>query len=161
MYVPLMITTLDAPQIYPALEAMRLPLGSKSEGVHSDLTLATKLIKAGDDHAKFARGIIVYAILHTQAGFMVELDTYRIGTEVLSTSSTMHQQLRGMQGAALADAKQELLPTQYYKRIQMFSYQTLRRIHKQRRHHRHPDWAVFCDWIQSLPYAEQLILASP
>lgn len=52
----------------------------------------------------------------------------------------------------------EILPASFIqKRIQMFSYQTLRRIYFQRKSHRLPHWHVFCDWIESLPYAKQLI----
>jgi hypothetical protein len=40
----------------------------------------------------------------------------------------------------------------------MASYQALRRIYKQRRHHRHPDWQVFCkDFIEKLPDFDTLI----
>jgi hypothetical protein len=30
-------------------------------------------------------------------------------------------------------------------------YQALRNIYRARRHHRHPDWTRFCDWIEKLP----------
>lgn len=53
----------------------------------------------------------------------------------------------------------EILPTSFIqKRIQMFSYQTLRRIYIQRRNHRLPMWHDFCSWIESLPFANELIL---
>ena len=53
----------------------------------------------------------------------------------------------------------EILPTSFMqKRVQVFSYQTLRRIYLQRRKHRLPHWRKFCEWIESLPYAEELIL---
>lgn len=52
----------------------------------------------------------------------------------------------------------EILPSSFMqKRIQMFSYQTLRRIYFQRRNHRLPMWHDFCEWIKSLPFAESLI----
>lgn len=52
----------------------------------------------------------------------------------------------------------ELLPESFIqKRIQVFSYQTLRRIYFQRRNHRLPVWHEFCEWIESLPYASELI----
>lgn len=34
------------------------------------------------------------------------------------------------------------------------NYQQLKTIYQQRRHHRLPDWWVFCDWIESLPHSE-------
>lgn len=33
------------------------------------------------------------------------------------------------------------------------NYQQLKTIYHQRRTHRLPDWQVFCDWIESLPYS--------
>jgi len=53
--------------------------------------------------------------------------------------------------------KSELTEGTMQKRIQMFSYQTLRRIYFQRRNHRLPMWHDFCSWIESLPFADVLI----
>jgi hypothetical protein len=125
----------------------------------ADLRLAEKLILAGDEHAKALRGIIVYFDLTFQVGWMVEWDTYRIGIEVLSTSSMMHSpELAKLRGAELAERKQTLLPETIYKQTCFGSYQFLRRVYIQRRHHRHPDWQIFCDWIETLPHSRQLIL---
>lgn len=53
----------------------------------------------------------------------------------------------------------EMLPTSFIqKRVQQFSYQCLRRIYFQRRNHRLPMWHDFCAWIESLPYAHELII---
>ena len=53
----------------------------------------------------------------------------------------------------------EILPTSFkQKRIQMFSYPTLRRIYKQRHNHRLPMWHDFCAWVESLPFADTLII---
>lgn len=52
-----------------------------------------------------------------------------------------------------------ILPTSYMqKRVQSFSYQALRRIYIQRRNHRLPHWHKFCEWIEGLPYAKELII---
>lgn len=37
------------------------------------------------------------------------------------------------------------------------NYEQLATIYRQRRHHRLMDWQVFCDWIERLPYAKELI----
>ena len=53
----------------------------------------------------------------------------------------------------------EILPTSFLqKRVQVFSYQTLRRIYLQRRKHRLPHWREFCSYIEGLPFADELIL---
>lgn len=51
-----------------------------------------------------------------------------------------------------------LLPEGYKKRFTWDAdYATLRNIYFQRRNHRLPEWHDFCDWIKTLPYAEELI----
>lgn len=157
-YKPLKINTQEICGIEWVFRAMRHPMGSYDKaGETADIQLASRLVKAGDEHAKALRGIIVYAELEFQIGWMVEWNTYRIGVEVLSTSSTMHIDLKGMKGEELAEAKQEGLKDVVYRQGVMISYQTLRRIYKQRRTHRHPDWQIFCNWIETLPLFTEVI----
>ena len=122
-----------------------------------DLYLASNLVKAGNDHAKAIRGIIVYLKIKLQIGFMIEFETYRHGVECLSTSSSMHCELSQLHGEELAEQKQADLPEKQYTRILTISYQALRSMYKARRHHKHPDWQIFCNWIETLPYAKELI----
>jgi len=171
LYKPLKVSLLAVAGLYPSLRAMRLPKGSKGDSlidrfgykiVHigeKDKKLAGNLIRAGDDHAKCIRGIDAWIELEMQAGFMIEFDTYRIGCDTLSTNSTMHNELVGMSGSELAEKKQEGLSEKVYKRISKVTYQALRRMYKQRKTHRHPDWQIFCNFIETLPYAKELILA--
>lgn len=50
------------------------------------------------------------------------------------------------------------VPQGYLQRATFqFNYQTLRNIYFQRRNHRLPEWHTFCKWIESLPYAKELI----
>lgn len=52
----------------------------------------------------------------------------------------------------------QLLPSSYMQlRTVDFNYQTIRRIFFARRHHKLKEWHEFCDWVMSLPYAEELI----
>ena len=37
------------------------------------------------------------------------------------------------------------------------NYRCLKNIWRQRRHHRLPEWRAFCKWIETLPYAKELI----
>lgn len=158
MYIPLQVEMICMAGMGPSLEAMRLPLGSQSTSFEADIALASKLIKAGDDHAKAMRGIIVYVKIQMQVGFMIEFETYRAGVECLSTSSAMHIDLKHLKGAELAEKKQADLPMKYYTRIATISYQALRNMYMARRNHRHPDWQIFCvDFIEKLPYFDALI----
>ena len=38
------------------------------------------------------------------------------------------------------------------------NYQQLKTIYSQRKMHRLPEWTAFCDWIETLPYANEFIL---
>ena len=164
MYIPLEIKGYGVHGLVWAMKAMRLPKQSEGDssfnsGVigQKDLELASNLVKAGDDHAKAMRGIIVWMELELQVGFMIEFETYRHGVECLSTSSSMHNELKNLKGEELAEQKQADLPDKIYTRILTISYQALRHMYKARRNHKHPDWQIFCDFIETLPYAVSLI----
>ena len=53
----------------------------------------------------------------------------------------------------------QLLPTSYnQKRTVTLNYETLRNIYGSRRNHKLDEWSIgFMDWIDSLPYSEELI----
>ena len=175
-----------------------------------DMKLLSVLVKRGDEHSKALRGLIVYAEINAPLMLWSELDTYRIGTERLSSESTMHTIGNGgltMRNFDLPDVLDEthdhenkgecsdlfslakhhketverindlaalyneskkievlleikrMLPTSYMqKRIQYFSYPTLRRIWIQRHNHRLPHWHRFCEWIETLPFFDMLIM---
>ncbi len=168
MYKPLEIELLETAGLVSSMRAMRLPKNTKSDTIHrsylsilgkDDGYLAGKLIRAGDDHAKALRGIIVWVEMKMQVGFMIEFETYRHGIECLSTSSTMHTSLKSLSGAELVEQKQKGLEDLIYTRIVTISYQALRSMYFARRYHRHPDWRIFCKFIENLPYFTSLIKA--
>ena len=123
-----------------------------------DLALLQTLVKRGDEHAKVLRGVVVYLDIDAPRFWWQEMDTYKVGTERLSSESTMHIQGKGLSEDELVKMKSELKEGTMQRRIQMFSYQTLRRIYHQRKNHRLPHWRVFCSCIESLPFAKELIL---
>lgn len=176
------IKTLEIGGFGAALQALRLPFGKECRSdVYTganvstdnnmlevctksacfvdpkDLHLMSVLVKRGDEHAKVVRGIMVYAEINAPRYWWQEMDTYRIGTDRLSSESTMHIQGRGMSEEELLKMKSDLTEGTMQKRVQVFSYQTLRRIYYQRRHHRLPHWREFCQWVDSLPLAKELI----
>lgn len=177
------IELLDISGIVVSLRAMRLPKRSEPQswcyittdtyrakeaghtinvrkGCHiatADLKLAERLIKAGDEHAKAMRGIIVYAEITAPIYWWREMETYRAGRERLSCESTMHIDCKGLTGEELVQAKEEMPMGKEQTAIDTFSYQTLRRIYQQRKNHRLPHWRQFCQWIEQLPFAPCLI----
>ena len=176
----LIIETLEIAGFASVLRALRLPFGKEcrsetsfdldimdnnfllfKSGVHideRDLKLMSTLVKRGEEHCKALRGLIVFAEISAPRYWWVEMDTYRIGSERLSSESTMHVQGKGLSTEDLVKMKSELKEGTIQKRAQYFSYPTLRRIYFQRRNHRLPMWHDFCKWIESLPYAKELIM---
>ena len=176
------VRTLETAGFKSAVEALRLPFGKECRSKASfysnivknhivsstdvvldekDLKLMHTLLERGDEHAKAIRGIVVYAEISAPIWFYRELETYRIGRERLSCESTMHIECRGLGGKELEKTKDEIPMGHIQKTVDMISYQTLRRIYKQRKDHRLPMWHDFCKWIETLPYADLLITGEP
>lgn len=105
------IKTIETAGIEAALHAMRNPMNSwsKSDSVHwdpgeetivkfdrftivgpKDKELSTKLQKAGPEHCKHLRMVIVWADITAPRFWWTEFDTYRTGVEKVSCS-TMHK----------------------------------------------------------------------
>ena len=56
----------------------------------------------------------------------------------------------------------QLLPSSYNQmRTCTFNYETLINIYRARKNHKLAEAHTFCDWIETLPYAEQLITFEP
>ena len=123
-----------------------------------DLTLMQTLVKRGDEHAKVVRGINVWAKITAPVYFWAEAECYRAGHERLASESTMHIDCRGLTGQELQRAKAQIPMGKELTKVDMFSYQTLRRIVVQRHNHRLPEWHIFVDWIKTLPLSQELIL---
>ena len=179
------IETIEISGVASAVRALRLPFGKECRSLvtitnkHNDdpradepffesmtmvdlepkdLHLMSILVKRGDEHSKAVRAITVSAEISAPIWFYRELETYRIGRERLSCESTMHIECKGLGGAELEAAKDAIPMGHIQRTVDTFSYQTLRRIYVQRRSHRLPMWQDFCKWIESLPFAQQLIL---
>jgi len=168
-YKPLRIEVEEITGMAFSLKAMWLPKGKgKSDSIRNganqvilgdnDRRLGRKLVKAGPDHGKFARGIQVNLWMEFQIDWMIEMDTYRIGNDTLSTSSTMHCELAKLSGLELIEKKLDLCSTKVYRRATRFSYQNLRAIYKARWNHKHNNFRIFCQMIEELPYFKHLIM---
>ena len=69
-----------------------IPYGASTDVVigPNDLDLMKRLVKAGTDHRKFMRMIVVYADITAPLYWWKEFDTYKVGT-VANSCSTMHK----------------------------------------------------------------------
>ncbi len=160
----------------------------------NDLDLAKRLARAGSDHRKFLRQIIVSVDITAPLYWWKEFDTYKVGT-VANSCSTMHKiHAKPFQrsdfscdrldegGLAALDAlidyleaerikfcdnKEDrqswhnmiqLLPSSYNQmRTVTMNYENLINMYYARKTHKLAEWHTYCDWIMSLPYAEDII----
>lgn len=159
----------------------------------NDLDLAGRLCRAGSDHRKFLRQIIVSVDITAPLYWWKEFDTYKVGT-VANSTSTMHkihskefsrddfscdkcsdEALAALDAlivyleksrVAFNETKDkahwhdiiQLLPSSYNQlRTVTLNYENLVNIYYARRNHKLDEWHVLCDWILSLPYANELI----
>ena len=104
-----------------------------------DLTLMQTLVKRGDEHAKVVRGIMVWAKITAPVYWWCEEETYRMGHERLASESTMHIDCRGLAGSELQEAKSAIPMGKELTKVDMFSYQALRKMVAQRHDHRLPE----------------------
>lgn len=123
-----------------------------------DLALAKRLKENGDEHAKSIRLITVDCIIDAPIWFWNEMVTYEKGVTKGCSESSMHCECRGMSGEELEKFKDNSLQGAKQKRVYKISYQTFRRIYQQRKDHRLPSWQAMIQFIEKLPFAEELIL---
>ena len=167
---------------------------------NNDLDLMKRLVKAGTDHRKFMRMIVVYVDVTAPLYWWKEFDTYKVGT-VRNSCSTMHKITEkeftlddfshehlltsdiSEKGAPLGLIKTiidvlniyrteylsskdksdwwqliQLLPSSYNQRATvMLNYEVLANIYHSRKNHKLDCWVDFCKWIETLPYAKELI----
>lgn len=178
------IETIEIAGMGAALKALRLPFGKEERSIinhemdwsrddlginsidsatsmliyYKDLELMSTLVRRGDEHAKVVRGIVVWAKIIAPVYFWAEIETYRTGHERLCSESTMHIDCKGLVGEELQKAKAAIPMGKELTKVDMFSYQCLRNIVRQRHNHRLKEWHEFVDWVKSLPFAEELIL---
>lgn len=163
----------------------------------NDLSLAVRLRRAGSDHRKYMRQILVSVDITAPLYWWKEFDTYKVGT-VANSTSTMHkihskefsrddfscdkcspEALEALDALiaylektriAYNETKDkalwydiiQLLPSSYNQlRTVTLNYENLVNMYYARRNHKLDEWHVLCDWILSLPYAKELIVAEP
>ena len=178
------------------LSAVRLPYLDEIEirdikGLYSsksmnkkDLDLLSKLSRAGTEHAKSLRGAWVSFAIKAPRYWWSEMDTYCIGRQTLSSTSTMHKLVsRDLKESDFGFIREDyillinnirydpslsennklilmksMLPESFLQtRVVQLNYQTLKNIYNQRKNHRLKEWKDFCSVIESLDYFEELI----
>jgi len=191
----MLIRLLNKPDFNDTLSSVGLPMQDVDANdiaefygninIEDKIKLMSRLVKAGPDHAKSIRGIWVTLAITAPRYFWSEMDTYTIGRQPLSSTSTMHKitsrnltdkdfvngsinlatmvDINGVINSSISNTDKikvvkKKLPDGYLQtRILQFNYQALRNIYFQRRKHRLEEWKEFCIFIEKLDYADELI----
>lgn len=188
----------DSKSVYPATVDGKDDL----TGCHcligkGDMKLAQKLIRAGSEHRKFMRQILVSVDITAPLYWFKEFDTYKVGT-VANSTSTMHKiatmpitldcfEMDDYDNSIFTNPEEieyfiqfleslrikyiDTKDKRYWKelirwlpeswlqtRTITMSYENLYSMVHQRKNHKLTEWSVsFINWVQTLPYAHELI----
>ena len=169
-----------------SIKASGYPMVTDVENAKGDIKRCSNLANAkGGGHNQFLSGILVAFDLTCSNKMWVEAERYRFLTFV-SSQSTMHRMAKFYLDssyneyvdqriiAIMYELKEEYeanpTPENYLKLLYnnpagfeltarlTTNYRCLRNVYEQRKNHRLPEWREFCKWIESLPYAEELLI---
>lgn len=104
--------------------------------------------------------------IHSKPFCMDDFSHDRMTAETLLFMETVVVRLEQIRLRFIADKKKEdwydliqLLPSSYNQmRTCTMNYETLVSMYQARMRHKLNEWIVFCQWIDTLPYAKELIL---
>ena len=170
-----------------AIKASKYPFATDVDSVNSDITERTMSLagcKTGTGHDNFLNGIVVQFDLTFSNKAWVEGERYHF-LDFVSSQSTMHciskmdikpmcneyvsdvviAEVERLKEVYLNDKTDENylrllynIPTGFELTARMTTnYRQLKTMYMQRKTHRLPDWHTFCEWIETLPYAKELI----
>lgn len=183
------VTNWKVYDVEESITASGYPMVVDVEDAEYDLGRGEKLANAkGGGHNQFLSGLLVSFDLTCSNKMWVEVERYRYLVFV-SSMSTMHRiakfdlkksyneyvDKRVIEIMEELKREYEANPTsENYLRLLYnnpsgfeltarltTNYRCLRNVYEQRRHHKLPEWRKFCEWIETLPHAEELILNKP
>lgn len=171
-----------------AIRCSKFPMStdiSKCTDEITGTTIKLASCEKGTGHDNFLNGIIVQFDLTFSNKAWVELQRYHF-IDFISSQSTMHRITKFNLDNAyneyvdkriieimkeLVDEYNEAPTSENYLKVlysnpagffltagMTTNYRQLKTIYAQRRNHRLPEWRAFCEWIETLPYAKELIL---
>ena len=86
----------------------------------------------------------------------VELELFKTYVHSLETIRLQYIDTKDME---LWHALIQMLPSSYNQlRTCTFNYETLINMYKSRKNHKLDEWKEFCKWVETLPYAKELII---
>lgn len=171
-----------------AVRGSKLPMAVDKEKPTENITKMSKKlgsVATGTGHDCYLKGIIVVFDLTMSVKMSVQLQRYHF-IDFVSSQSAMHkiskfdldeQYMSYVDPVIIARVKslQQLYndnptPENYLKLLysnpcgfmltgeMTTNYLQLKTIYFQRKNHRLPEWKAFCEWCESLPYFQELVL---
>lgn len=181
------VTNVKVNDLEESIKASKYPMAVDTEVLNSDITSTCKKLaqsSKGEGHDQFLTGITVSFDLTCSNKMWVEMERYRF-VYFVSSQSTMHRiskfdiekqcnnlvdkciikRINEIKEQYLSDPTDENYLKLLYNIPSGFeltarlttNYRALKTIYAQRKNHHLPEWREFCKWIESLPYAEELI----
>lgn len=176
--------------ILESFKASKYPMATDINSVNGDITNTIKNLantRKGEGHDQFLTGITVSFDLTCSNKMWVEAERYRF-LYFVSSQSTMHRiamfdiknQCNEYVDEQIINRLNEIkeiynnnpTPENYLKLLYNVpsgfeltarlttNYRELKTIYSQRKNHRLPEWRNFCSWVETLPYAKELILGN-
>lgn len=176
--------------ILESFKASKYPMATDINSVNGDITNTIKNLAntgKGEGHDQFLTGITVSFDLTCSNKMWVEAERYRF-LYFVSSQSTMHRiamfdiknQCNEYVDEQIINRLNEIkeiynnnpTPENYLKLLYNVpsgfeltarlttNYRELKTIYSQRKNHRLPEWRNFCSWVETLPYAKELILGN-
>lgn len=166
---PLEILSYEVCGIKWAMKALRLPKESYSDSLFKpgyvgpkDAVLSSNFVATGHKRSELTRGIVVWLEIKFHVSWLIHLQTYFHGVECLGSSKGLDKELHDIREKFISfDHREKFIsfgqPDKMYKRILTINYAALRRMYMTRRFYSRQDFNIFCNWIETLPYFQQLI----
>ena len=165
-----------------SIKASKYPMSVDIDSCSDEITPNVKSLgccEKGSGHDQFLTGIIVQYDLTFSIKAWVEAQRYHF-LDFVSSQSTMHRitkfdvekQCNGYVDEIICNRLQDLIaeynndptPSNYLRVVYNIptgfkltarmttNYRQLKTIYHQRKNHPLPEWTMFCDWCESLPY---------
>lgn len=136
--------------------------------VSFDLTFSNKAFVEAERYT-FLNFVSSMSTMHMISKLSIsEFCNDKVDKESIAVAESYQRAYNELDDIADADKKKELyldllysLPAGFELTARMTTnYRCLKNIYRQRKYHRLPDWHVFCDWVETLPMAHELIIGN-
>ena len=98
-------------------------------------------------------------LVYDNEPYRIDKYVYSMWDFLIEYCETLRQKYRETKDQRYWKELIRILPESWLQtRTVTLNYEILRNMYSQRKHHRLTEWHQFCNWIETLPYAKELIL---